>query len=373
MFKNLKNKADSLFHNKEYSKALYVYEELKRIDSYLFNRNCLLHYMWCLYRVEINIKDPFLNNTKVKDSIKFILGHSSNRDKLFQFTVFKVLKEFMKRPIYEAQKVNFWLNKLNPTYLSKEEGKQLGYHSHIEEWYLLKSEACEKLGRYIECLKISEEALLNFKRLHNYNEIVFEKRSISSIKKLFAKNTKVKHQVLFVDNGEGLIKVLFENGEEIRISIDRLKKAKVLINPDKKNNNDTISLNELKKLSDEKSVKSEYDKAALDLNSKIVRKGCEEIEYFVRLARCYKGQDCIEEALDIYQEITRIDYYNKEARDFLEIYGKGLYYKYKDKNFSGVYRDVGSPPPEAVNEWFSEETEKTDLKFVNKVINDNKY
>jgi len=84
----------------------------------------------------------------------------------------------------------------------------------------------------------------------------------------------------------------------------------------------SMSLTELKHYSNKKNALRENDKLALRINKKIIDKGCKEIEYYSRLARCYKKLDLIDEALDLYQSILRKDKTNIEASDYVQIYGK---------------------------------------------------
>lgn len=125
-----------------------------------------------------------------------------------------------------------------------------------------------------------------------------------------------------------------------------------------KNTANNYNLEELKKKSDYKWAKKEMDQAAILINTLIIQKGCKDIEYYLRLAECYKNQNEIEAATDIYQSVLKKDRHNKNANDFLAIYGKGTIYRYKDKVFDGYYRDVGMPQIVDAPLWHIDERNK---------------
>ncbi|SET45640.1 hypothetical protein SAMN05660297_02451 [Natronincola peptidivorans] len=192
MFDKLKDRAKELYEEGDYKGALEIYEELIQLDQDVFEKSCKYNYMWCLYRVKVNNKNAFLkeNIYQTREYIDYILEHLSPKDMLFQITVFKVLKYLKNRPNFDAEKINDWLDKLNPSILSDKayyyevEGKQKAKSSNKEEWYALKSKACEKLEIFSECLRVSEEALDIFPQLHHSNNIWFKRRIAISKHKL---------------------------------------------------------------------------------------------------------------------------------------------------------------------------------------------
>lgn len=101
-----------------------------------------------------------------------------------------------------------------------------------------------------------------------------------------------------------------------------------------------------------------FNRKALAVNQRIICNGYGEVKYYLRLADCHKNLNEIEEAVEVYKRVITIDRKNRIAQDNLTIYGKGLYQKFWDKPFNGVYRDIGSPPAEEVEEWYIEEIEK---------------
>ena len=146
MFEELKEKAKFLYNSKDYGPALDLYEELKKIDPDKFEKQCIFSYMWCLYRLKLNNEEAFndKNINQTREIVKYILDHQSNKDLLYQVTVLCVLKNFEKKQNLEADKVNYWLDKLDPNLLSEEvfrseyEGKQVESMSNKEKWYALK-------------------------------------------------------------------------------------------------------------------------------------------------------------------------------------------------------------------------------------------
>lgn len=184
LFEEERNRAKNLYNEKHYSEALDIYEELKKNDFANFMKYCSFNYMWCLYKLKINSKEAFLpeNKPETKKHIKFILEHCSNKDLLFQRTVFAVLRYLKGQANFPAETINIWLDKLDPQLLSDEEqtgtldGKEIAYKSPKEEWYALKSKACEKLEMFSECQRISEEALSVLPKLHHDNHIWFKRR-----------------------------------------------------------------------------------------------------------------------------------------------------------------------------------------------------
>lgn len=192
MFEDLKETAKIAYDNKDYEKALESYEELKNLDKGKFEKQCIFAYMWCLFRVKISPKEAFddKNVNEIKLIVKYILDHQSNKDLLYQLTVFRVLKDFERRQNFEAKKVNLWLDKLDPSSLSEDahtseyDGKQIEFMSNKEKWYTLKSKVCEKLEMHQECIRVSKEALHSINNLHSNNDIWFKRRIAISTAKL---------------------------------------------------------------------------------------------------------------------------------------------------------------------------------------------
>ncbi|MHA6261402.1 hypothetical protein ACXYMX_16180 [Sporosarcina sp. CAU 1771] len=349
-------RANAYFDNKQYVDALRIYSELLSNENSFKEESIRLRYAWCLYRVYLNSSNSYdeekLSNTKL--ALNFILSHYSNKDPIYQLTIVQILKAFSLKTHFEAEKINVWLNRLDPSLLpgrkesnSVDTGKFI-YPSKKDKWYDLKFQVYESLEQYEKCLELYEEAQDETNGVDQETIETF-KRKIDAIEK--EQRQQVEHLVFGVgeiirkDNKS--VEVLFENGETITFSMDVYLKEQVLRNLSKEDTINELSLEELKLLSDQKAAQKEYDKETIRLNSKIIAiDHTKEITYYQRLLQSYFATNQIEEALEINDQILTINKSNKVARDFREIYGKGLHYKYNDKVFHGNYRDIGSPSAE---------------------------
>ena len=140
--------------------------------------------MWAIFKGKISNKDAFSkeNIYKTREYVDYIVERLSSKDLLFRLTVLKVIKYLKSRINFDAEKINYWLDKLNPDFLSEEvsyyeiEGKRIAYPSNKEDWYALKSKSGEKLEMYSECLRVSEEAISIFSNLNNGNDIWLKRR-----------------------------------------------------------------------------------------------------------------------------------------------------------------------------------------------------
>lgn len=116
-----------------------------------------------------------------------------------------------------------------------------------------------------------------------------------------------------------------------------------------------MSIHEMKLYSDKKAESNEYDSEAIRINNEIINgMNNNEIKFYIRLVKSYINMDQIEEAIEINNQILEMDKYNNDAINFQQLYGKGLFSKYKDKEYHGNYRDVGTPPQEAILDWLEE-------------------
>jgi hypothetical protein len=178
-------KANESYKNKDYQVALKKYKEIKKeLDKEIFEKQHNFNYMWCIYRCIVCSKESFKeeNLSATREYIKYILQHQSNKEILFQCTVFKVIKHLKEKSVFEAKKINKWLDMLNPDLLSNKEiqfeieNRQFESQSNREEWYTLKSKVYEKLEMYEECIEISEKALIKIEKFHNGNEVWLKMR-----------------------------------------------------------------------------------------------------------------------------------------------------------------------------------------------------
>lgn len=184
--------AKKMYAEKNFVRALELYETIRDFDADLFQKKCKFNYMWCLYRVKLWGEGAFdgPSETETKEHVRFIMENQTNADLLYQFTVMRVLKHFKKKPNFEAGKINSWLDKLDPALLSdksssaERNGKMESYPSNKEEWYALKTKALEKMECYDECIRISQEALECFQEFHYGNDIWFKRRIAISKYKL---------------------------------------------------------------------------------------------------------------------------------------------------------------------------------------------
>lgn len=193
MFQEEKERAHQLYNEGRCEEALEIYEKLKEKDFDSFNKSCSFRYMWCIYKTKIKSGEAFLpeNRPQAREYFNFILNNCSEGDLLYILTVFAVVKHLKNDYAnFQAEQINRWLDKLNPENLSdqvrtnEKEGKEIVFMSQKEEWYALKSKACEKLKIYQECLRISQEALQVLPQFHHNNEIWFKRRIALSKYKL---------------------------------------------------------------------------------------------------------------------------------------------------------------------------------------------
>lgn len=182
MFDQYNALAQELYDKKEYLEAISIYDEMIQLDSVKFKKTLLFVYSWSLYKGLINQKDAFEkeNEEITKTYIKFIIDNFSNNDLLYQLTAFRVIKNFKSKTSFDAEGINFWLDKLNPetlsteTWISNFQGKSTVNQSKKEEWYALKSKVYLKLEMYKACIEISNKALEEFTKLHNDNDKWFK-------------------------------------------------------------------------------------------------------------------------------------------------------------------------------------------------------
>lgn len=188
----LKLKAKTYYDLKEYEKALNIYEEIGKENMDYLEKKCLFNYMWSLYRVKIAHPKAFFGEEypKTQEYIRYILKHTKNSDLLYQMTVFKVLKFHKSKKDFEAEKINQWLDKLDPSTLSQQtyklmiKGRETEQQSHKEAWYVLKSKVYNHLELYEDVLKITQEALKIFPSFHNNNHIWLKRRMAIALWKL---------------------------------------------------------------------------------------------------------------------------------------------------------------------------------------------
>ncbi|MDR1610013.1 MAG: tetratricopeptide repeat protein, partial [Candidatus Symbiothrix sp.] len=141
-------------------------------------------YAWSIYHSEIN-KDKITDENTLFHAGEGVLKLSQQDDKYspYTLTVFKILNYLNEKSIYQAEKVLDWTGKLNPLLLdaapfaiTNKEGKPREIASKKEQYYMLRTRALLETGNFSECIKICEEALATFDRLHYNNDIWFRWR-----------------------------------------------------------------------------------------------------------------------------------------------------------------------------------------------------
>lgn len=99
-----------------------MYERLKEWDPDVFEKSGSFYYMWAIFKGKISNKDAFSkeNIYKTREYVDYIVERLSSKDLLFRLTVLKVIKYLKSRINFDAEKINYWLDKLNPDFLSEE-------------------------------------------------------------------------------------------------------------------------------------------------------------------------------------------------------------------------------------------------------------
>ena len=156
------NQATGLYKNGKRDEAFEIYDrhfdenpdELKHWDR--------IRYGWCIYY--LHIKDSFDENELVEYAEKLtdlVEQEDMNRAPVCVYTrvVFRLLKFYKNAGDWDC--VLYWLDKLNPEFLSETQGKSgdITYPSKKEEYYSLKSKALLECGEFEECIEVSKKAL----------------------------------------------------------------------------------------------------------------------------------------------------------------------------------------------------------------------
>ena len=156
------NQATGLYKNGKRDEAFEIYDrhfdenpdELKHWDR--------IRYGWCIYY--LHIKDSFDENELVEYAEKLtdlVEQEDMNRAPVCVYTrvVFRLLKFYKNAGDWDC--VLYWLDKLNPEFLSETQGKSgdITYPSKKEEYYSLKSKALLECGEFEECIEVSNIAL----------------------------------------------------------------------------------------------------------------------------------------------------------------------------------------------------------------------
>lgn len=166
-------------------KALEVCREVYQLNSDFQKGNDL--YAWCIYDTEIKKNDEQIE----KDEKSFFKAANAILDLTVQDqyspyvkAVFRVIDYITKKNIsYPANDILQWINKLDPTSLSRDpfsyqdkENKHREIPSDQEKWYAIKTKALYKDGDYEECIELCENAFNEITKFHYDNNIWFKRR-----------------------------------------------------------------------------------------------------------------------------------------------------------------------------------------------------
>ena len=166
--KQIKNYAEALDICRETYKLNRDFEPLKGL------------YAWCIYYTEIT--PSVVDESKFFRAAEAITQLAKQDDKYsaYQIAVFKVLEYLTSKNIYQADKILEWTGKLDPKTLddkvfiyTDKEGNQRETASKKEQYYMLRSRALLEKGGFDECIRICEEGLRTFEKLHYDNHVWF--------------------------------------------------------------------------------------------------------------------------------------------------------------------------------------------------------
>ena len=162
-------------------------------------------YAWCIYYTEIVSSEK--DETQFFRAAEAITNLAKPDDpySAYQITVFKVLDRLSNKFPYPADKILEWTGKLNPQILddkvftfTDKEGKEREIASKKEQYYMLRSRALLEKGEFDECIRICEEGLKSFEKLHYDNEVWFRWRIALSYEGLgeFQKSLNLQLELL---------------------------------------------------------------------------------------------------------------------------------------------------------------------------------
>ncbi len=141
--------------------------------------------------------------------------------------VLKLLK-FYKKPNLNVEKVGYWIAKLDPDKLSREEykfkdseGKERVIASPQEDYYSILTDLKLKERKYEECIEICEYALSHFSKFHYDNDIWFKRRKALSLIELGNQDEGFEILLNLSSNRKGekwfifheIAEIYFEKGE----------------------------------------------------------------------------------------------------------------------------------------------------------------
>ncbi len=169
-----------LRHLQEYDNALQICREVYKMKpDFRYNNDV---YAWCIYYKEIKKNDISEESTFLKAAEGILKLSKQEKYSPYEVTVFKVLDYYNKKPIFPANAILKWSAKLDPLILDDstfegktKDGKKKELASRKEKYYMLRIKALFENRNYTECIKLSNFALRNFKKLHYDNDIWFQR------------------------------------------------------------------------------------------------------------------------------------------------------------------------------------------------------
>lgn len=182
--------ADSLKHNGDLERALYICKIIHENNHDFKYINDL--YAWCIY--EIYFKKIDYNNANIDKLIeqaeivtKLVIQDKSSP---FESVVFQILKLLKSKPSFPANKILYWINKIDVTLVSDTpyhyeiKGIKRESESRKEMYYSLKTKTFLNLKLFSECIQCCDEAFAEIKNFHHGNEIWIQLRKAISISNL---------------------------------------------------------------------------------------------------------------------------------------------------------------------------------------------
>jgi tetratricopeptide (TPR) repeat protein len=142
-------------------------------------------YAWSVYDSEFR-KDKITDEATFLRAGEGIMKLSSQDDEYSPYTIaiFKILEYLGEKQNYPTEKILEWTEKLNPKLLDdkpfafteKASGKEREIASKREQYYMIRTRALLEKGEFDECIKLCEEALQAFDKLHYDNRTWFRWR-----------------------------------------------------------------------------------------------------------------------------------------------------------------------------------------------------
>jgi tetratricopeptide (TPR) repeat protein len=168
--------------SKDYRKALDICREAyPKYKDFEMIRSV---YAWSIYYLEIN-REKIESEDTFFHAGRAVLKLSRQDDVYSPYTatIFKTLNYLSEKSVYPANKILEWTEKLNPVQLdakpfsfTDKTGQNREIASQKEQYYMYRTRALLEKGDFEECIRLCEEVLSVFDRLHYDNDVWFEWR-----------------------------------------------------------------------------------------------------------------------------------------------------------------------------------------------------